>query len=368
MSQPTLYPVPAFDKVDGHIFTFSYQGAQAYSNKLTIRNNDTNEIVYEKVQSTFQLKHDLSPEDAEPLVYGTCYNATVQVFDSAGTGTSESAAVLFYVFSNPVWRFNSVTDGMRVEASSLDGSVTYIQSESEPLNSHQFYLYDAAKVLVASSSTRYTQPDEQNVIPYSYTGLGDNTTYFVRAVGKTLNGMSVDTGYIAIDVQYITPSAFYLLELENQPETASIRIESNIIIIEGHADPSPPIFIDGEMIDLSADGATVTFDEGFDATNFGTVDLVFKAPDSPAMLMTMYGNNTNIWIRYKKTRDDSDEPGLWYCELICTPDGYSADTPYIANPYAYIGESNRLSVAAGDMLHLWIRRYKDTYQLVLFKV
>ena len=42
---------------------------------------------------------------------------------------------------------------------------------------------------------------EDNIC-YTYKGLDNNTFYYIRCMGATVNGMELDTGYVEIHIKY----------------------------------------------------------------------------------------------------------------------------------------------------------------------
>ena len=59
LTKPTLISTPAFDATQEHTFTFAIYGSspQIVANKLVIRNQTTNEIVYTEKQESFRYEH-----------------------------------------------------------------------------------------------------------------------------------------------------------------------------------------------------------------------------------------------------------------------------------------------------------------------
>ena len=45
-------------------------------------------------------------------------------------------------------------------------------------------------------------------ISYTYKGLDNNTVYYVRCIGVTVNGMELDTGYVEITVKFENPNTY----------------------------------------------------------------------------------------------------------------------------------------------------------------
>src|SRR5690606_34862893 len=92
--------------------------------------------------------------------------------------------------------------------------------------------------------------------------LDDNGVYYARATGKTINGMDVDTGYVRFSVNYIMPSVYALVTLENIANEGSIKIQSNILSLEAkyHGNDHPNYLYDN-YIDLTNPDTYVYMDE-----------------------------------------------------------------------------------------------------------
>ena len=89
LPRPVLNTQVAFDATQAHTFTFTVygSGAQVTANKLTIRKQSDNSIVYQQQQTTFKFEHTLP---AGSLTNGNYYNAP-------SSPTSEIPAALYLV-------------------------------------------------------------------------------------------------------------------------------------------------------------------------------------------------------------------------------------------------------------------------------
>lgn len=306
MGKPTLYPISPFDKTIGTTLYFTYSGNQAIKNKVVVRENTSNTVVYEKEYETFQLKHVLDPTDLSALENGKQYNATVQVFDSSGTGSSISAPGLFYCFTVPQFSISNIAYGQIVQSSYLPIDVSYSQNESEPINQYSISLYDAGHQQISSSNILYSIPTDSD--SYTFSGLLDDNTYYVRAQGTTVHGIALDSGFIQFSVNYITPSAFYLLELANQYEMGSIKIQSNIIMITGKSDSDE--FAEDNLCLVITNDRYVKFDEGYVINGDFALSFVGNAQDNKVIL-ELVGSDcratvTNI-VEYSDPFDTTSE-------------------------------------------------------------
>ena len=280
MGKPTLYPIAPFDKTIGTVLYFTYSGNQAVKNKVVIRENTSNTIVYEKEYETFQLKHKLDPTNLSSLENGKQYNVTVQVFDSSGTGSPISTPGLFYCFTTPQFSISNITQGQIIQSSYLPVNVSYFQQEDEPINQYSISLYDAGHQKISSSNILYSIPVGSD--SYTFSGLLDDNTYYIKAQGTTVHGFAFDTGFIQFSVNYITPSAFYLLELANQYEMGSIKIQSNIIMITGESDSNE--YTEDNSCLIITNGRYAKFSEGYVINGDFALSFIGNAQDNKVIL------------------------------------------------------------------------------------
>lgn len=217
---PSIIPFSPFDPTKGQTVEFLYSGNQAVKNRVVITDNATNVTVYDTTQETMELKHKIPTTNN--LVAGKKYEIRVQVFDADDNSSNLSEPILFYCFSTPVFAFSSITSGQTYQNASLALKVEYNQAEGEKLRNVQFLQYSHDKVLVTQSDVFYSSTS------YSFYGLEDNTTYYFRAIGETINGMQLDTGYVAINIRYNLLPANLVLQITNNYCEGYIQLASGI--------------------------------------------------------------------------------------------------------------------------------------------
>ena len=250
--KPQLYSVDTFDARTEYEFKFVWEGNQSFGNVCVIRDNKTNDIVYQSTQTTMQLKHIL-PKNS--LVNGKLYNIRIASIDINNEISEYSSPVLFYCFTYPDFSFSNIPENQIIRNATYQISLNYHQVENEPLESYVIELFDESKSLLQSSGTKY-----DSELKYTFTNLEDNQTYYLKSTGRTLNGMNIETEYILVSVNYEQPQIYSILTLENVPEDGLIKIQSNIRIVECITN-NTPIFIDNDFIDLRND--TGTMNKGF---------------------------------------------------------------------------------------------------------
>ena len=294
--RPTLLPVVAFDATQEQTFTFTVQGssAQVVANQLIIRNQDTNDIVYQEKQETFTYKHVVN---ADELENGTYYNAVVSTFDANGNESPTSIPIQFWCYTTPTLTFTNLPTGNIITNASFNFEFTYNQVENEPLNNYTINLYNSFQSIISTSGVQYTN---STTVPftssYLFSGFDNSTTYYVQVEGITLEGTSVSTPLQQVTVQYIRPDTFALLQLTNNCNEGYITIQSNISLIEGISNPDPPTYINDEEIDLTDEGSWVQWNDGYSITGDMLARLWFRNPN-PYSQILQFSNTSGQTIK-----------------------------------------------------------------------
>ena len=285
LTTPTLLSQVAFDATQPQTFYFNVTGtsAQIVSNTLTIRNNDTNDIVYQENQETYRYEHVVN---AGELTNGTYYNAVVSVFDSTGAESSNSIPIQFWCYSSPTLSFTNIPASNIITNSSFNFQFTYTQAENEAINSYIVNLYNSSQVQIASSGLQYagngTPPYNGN---YTFTGFENNTVYYIQITATTIEGTVISTPLQQFTVQYLRPDLFTLVQLTNNCDEGYITITSNIVIIEGSSNPDPPTYINNEEVDLTGSGSWVEWNQGYNITGDMLARAWFRNPNEYTTLI-----------------------------------------------------------------------------------
>lgn len=311
---PTLLPMVAFDATQQATFTFTVQGssAQVVANQLTIREQDTNDIVYQEKQETFTYTHIVN---ADELTNGTYYNATISTFDTNDNQSQESVPIQFWCYTTPTISFSNTPTGNIVNNAAYNFEFTYTQNENEPLNTYTVNLYNAFQTQIATSGQQYTNSTTVPFIgTYLFSGFDNNTTYFVQVVGITLEGTTVSSSLYQFNVQYTNPSTFALLQLVNNCDEGYITVTSNIVLIEGTSNPAPPTYINNQEVDLTDEGTWVQWNQGYSITGDMLARVWFRNP-TPYSQILQFSNTSgqtitlSYMIGYENV--DSDEMGAY---------------------------------------------------------
>ena len=332
--KPNLYLIKAFDTDVGTTIKFSWLGNQPISNTLRIKDNETNEIIYEATQTTMRLEHVISTNNN--LINGKLYNASIKVTDGNNSNSEWSDVILFYCFSTPTFSIN-IEQGQIIQAQTYGVNITYVQSEGELLQSYRVQVFNSNYESVFDSNIRYILDTVR------IANLQDNNSYYIIATGTTINGIEVSTGYIPFVADFIKSEAYFVCELQNMYDTGGVYIKSNIVSVEGYSDYDVT-YIDNEYADLLNN--KVYFDDGFSIN--GNFALLIKGKDYKVgeQIAQIKGNNEtiNIYNKYDTTTNK------YYFELVAI---YKKNIYMITHNYSPTVED----------VSLWIRRKNTLFEM-----
>lgn len=355
---PTLLPMVAFDATQQATFTFTVQGssAQVVANQLTIREQDTNDIVYQEKQETFTYTHVVN---ADELTNGTYYNATISTFDTNDNQSQESVPIQFWCYTTPTLQFTNIPSSGIITNSSFNFQFTYTQIENEPINSYVVNLFNSSQVQIATSGVQYattgTPPYSGS---YTFTGFENNTVYYVQVTATTTEGTIISTGLQQFTVQYTRPDLFTLVQLTNNCDEGYVTITSNIILIEGSSNPNPPTYINNQEVDLTDEGSWVQWNEGFSITGDMMARVWFRNPNEYSTLVQFSNTNgqtikLNFMLGYENV--DSTDMEAYIEAYVESAAGYSY--------YIYSNYVTPLADTADYVVYL--TRVNDIYSLQL---
>ena len=252
MAKPIINKIQPFDANRPYEISLSWNGNRAHANRILIYDNGTNNLVFDDTVSSFALKHTIP---ANTLTNGKKYVIQAQTYDVENIASPLSDKVLFYTFETPDFYFNNIPENGKVTNASFSASIYYYSSDWEDINTYIFYLYDSTKKQLLESNILNDSFD----ISYNYRGLENNTFYYIRCLGVTVNGMELDTGYIEISVKYENPNTYSRIYSTALPSQGCVQIASNLIIIQYNGTES--FEYPNGMIDLR--DKTLYYDEGF---------------------------------------------------------------------------------------------------------
>jgi hypothetical protein len=323
---PIIHPIEPFDSSVGTEIKFTWQGNQIYKVRCIVKNNETGATVYDHTQNTMKQSYVVPPNSG--LINGTYYVSYVTVFDINNNESNlQDIGTPFYCLSKPLFNL-SVSDGDIIHTSTYKVGVNYSQAQGESLDSYSFTLYTYQKTVISSSGDIYNTLDMSYVI----SGLENAKQYYLRATGKTLHGITLDTGYILVTVSYTIAQVFNTLELNNKPESGALEIKSNIVSAIGVSEKDV-IYIGDEYADLRDN--SVTFDEGLQVKGDFTKIFVFYEPERNKSIISFGDGDrlkVDIYYRIGKYSDSNGEKA--YFELVANSCGvnYVMNSNYVDVP------------------------------------
>lgn len=339
IAKPQIKKITPFDAGKSHEISISWTGSRSYANRLLIYDNETGQKVYDRTITTYALKHSIPPG---ALVNGRKYVAQAQVFNGENIPSPLSDKVLFYTFQTPEFYFENVPDASLIDNSSFNAVIHYYSADWEDIGKYVFFLYDASKKLLLESSEL---TDSLN-INYSYQGLDNNTAYYIRCTGVTLNGMELDTGYIGITVKYENPNTYARIYATPLPSQGCIQVSTNLVIIQYNGTESFP-YMDG-MIDLRE--KPLYYDKGFSVQ--GDFTLLLRG--------------TNLWQTAELLKLGSKGPELTLSSRIYTDGTLRFRLLVPGGPGHYLLYSDPQVFDPTDMVTIALRRRNNIYQLEVF--
>lgn len=281
LQTPSIAAIKPFDPLYDTDIEFYYEDNQPYKNRVVITDNQTSKVVYDKTQDSMRLYTTIP---ANTLTAGKQYLAQIQVFDIDGNYSNLSDAVLFYCFTTPILSFIEINNGDIYRNASIELSLLYSQIQNEEIKDYKFVLYTEDKIIESSSDVIYSS----TLSSHTFYGLKNNTKYYLRAYGETIHGMKIDTGYIAINVQYNVIPANIAFQIANMYQNGYIKIETNILSVGYELENDNYKFSDGA---LTLWNNSLTYNEGFEVDDDFSLFIEAKKLPVTRFFTT---NNENI--------------------------------------------------------------------------
>lgn len=339
MAKPIIQRISPFDSTKDYEITLSWMGNRAYANRIFVYDYETNSLVFDDTVSSFSLTHIIP---ANTLQNNKKYVVQAQTYDVENVPSALSNKVLFYTFATPDFYFEDLSDNPVISNSSLTATIHYYSDDWEDISKYTFYLYDATKKQLLASNEMTDNYD----ISYTYKGLDNNTVYYIRCVGVTVNGMELDTGYVEITVKYEDPNVYARIYATPIPSRGCIQVSSNLIIIQYNGTDTFE-YIDG-MIDLR--DKTLYYDEGF---------LIEKD-------FTVIIRGINLWQTADIFKMSNGNHGLTLSSRIYQEDKLKFRLMVPNGVSHYLLYSKELVFNNSDMVTIILRRKNNVYQLEAF--
>jgi len=282
----------AFDATNNEIFYFTSNGGdQVVKNRLTIRRQSDNSIVYQATVETFLFQHTLP---SGTLTNGTYYNYYFNTYDVADNMSTNSNVVAFYCYTTPTITFTNYPSTNIINSASYEFSITYDQAEGELLDYLKYHLYDSMGNEISNSGELRSALTPPLAFTHTFSGFEDSETYKIQIKATSINGAVALSELKTFSISVFYPELFSQISAENLCNDGVVRLTSNVVAVEGTTNIEPSLFFshiaDEEntpdyimwdewynvgddmivstwaekyMLDLRASGTILTFASGF---------------------------------------------------------------------------------------------------------
>lgn len=274
--KPVNINTVAFDATTAHTFYFtSSGGTQVVANRLTIRNNTTNAIVYQNKLTTYSFSQTVP---ANTLTNGVYYNFYFNTYDISDNISDDSLSSTFRCYTAPTIIYNNITEGGVITSSNYTISLTYSQSQGELLDYLIVYLYDSNGNKLAESSKLTSTSIPPITFTYDIYGLNDTSIYSLKAVGVSINGTeTIKT--VGFRVSYYFPVLYTTLYVENKCDDGYVYIYNNLSFADGKVEPDSKSYYGSAIVNSNALDSYMQWDTWYTPTNnivslWGTWDYV----------------------------------------------------------------------------------------------
>lgn len=307
MSKVTLYEIKTFDINNGYTFTFDYSGTEnADGNILRIYKITEPETPMITQKQFSKKSNSLSKATADlyKMTNGEIYLATITMCNgSEELKLTCSDKQRFFCFTTPALSFkNSDIFSQPIKSSSfiveLDFAYDTTGSYHDELNEYKVVVYpyeDDLNQLQIYETKRAYATDLNNLTAYITdldTNIEKGKSYYLKAVGITKHGVSIESSLLKVDILNTTQYVKTAFNANVQDDDASVYLSSNLINIEGesYGDVS---FENGKVI-IGENGAV-----------FFKKDISVESVEH-SLFDKNKGNNFMLSVRFSNFPIDSD--------------------------------------------------------------
>lgn len=354
MVTPVISSIAPFDVSVGTVVNFTYTGGITNS-YIEIFNID-NELIYDSHNDArvgiSQLKQRVIPSATEVYVNENGEITSNPLRDLANNAqyymrltvendgeTAASQKKLFRCITTPTLSVycndgtnKPLGNSYTLETAAFELYADYTQAIVngkiyEDLNSYQFILYDNNFQVIYTSDVYYNLLDGNNEHVYIRMNGLEQKRYFLKAIGRTVNGYLIDNDLITVDVEYKSNTQKTTLYVENCHEEGLIKIGTNIHALLYRLGNSPAAFVD-DVIQLRDNW--LEYYDGLTIDGDYVVYVKFKNPNYNTNLVRISGNGHNVYMNCYK--HDT------YMSLIELEEMYGDDLPdeeQIKSSYLY---------------------------------
>ena len=342
MAKPNIVRLKPQDSSKNFVVSMTYSGTLPYSNRIIIYDATTLSVLYDN--TTENLNYSIKQViPANTLINGKKYAVQGQVFDINGNASALSDKVYFWCLATPSFYFKDINDGKIFDPASNFDNLGDEQSDWEDIGEYRFYLYDETKQSLIESEAFYGTDH----LTYAYRGLSDDKFYYIRAIGTTVNGIELDTGYIKIFVNYENPEDYKLIYAECNEKNSIVTYQTNFVVINP-SDTTTQYEYENGWINLL--GKTLAYDKDFEFSGDFTLSIRMKDVYRTTTVLKCSNGSTGFSL-LSYVYDDSS---MRY--KLVVPNALSN----------YILYSEPIYPDYSDIVTVHIRRTNNVYELYCF--
>lgn len=351
MVKPIGQTKNAFDANNDEIFYFTSTGGnQVVKNRLVIRRQYDNLIVYDNTEVTYQTKQTVPKET---LDNGEYYNYYFVAYDINNNASEPSDSISFYCYTTPVLSFTNIPSDRTLRTSNYNFTLNYYQPEGELLDFIIIKLYDATnKLIKTSDELYYVGSDNFN---YEFNGFEDKTTYYIEASGETVNGTLFSADRLQINIAYEMPVSPIDLEVSSNCNDGYVRVRSELIFADGESFPSAPEYIGTKGIDVSHNLDKIQWTQGYSVPSDFILTLWGEHSQFGEVCRLWNEGRTYASISIIKRLNESDEP-----ESFCMLEVYNGNI-LLLRQYSNIV----VPMNSTTKYMLWIKKVGEDWDIVL---
>lgn len=356
--KPIAQAKSAFDASQEETFYFSSDGGdQVVKNKLVIKKQSTNEIVYQNVVETYRLAQTVP---ADTLENGTYYSYYFVTYNIDNESSEDSNEIPFYCYTTPTLTFTNIPESNVIRTSTYEFNFIYDQEESELLDFAIVKLYDGANKLLKTSENIYGTDHLETVYSYTFDGFENGYVYKIEVIGETVNGTIFSSVLEEFIIDYSTPTLPTIFEVSNNCKNGYVAIKVNPLLAEGKS-PKTPRYIDNTKLDLITsfyEDRYVEWTQGYNISE----SFIFQLWGSPSMfgeVCRLWGEDRSYYLKIELgrcfPRNDSNVAS-YFIVTYCSP-----------NEEKIIGYSNLVESLNNTVQYLiWIKYIKEngTFEFV----
>lgn len=329
---PSLQPIASFDVTESKDITFISSGGdkpvKAILN-INVQNKSYKRSYISSVSSSTSEYTITLPANfltGDNFGNGVTYEVTVSTYNYQGQISEKSNIQIVTAYTNP--EIVIVSPETTHESATLTCSFTYSQKENERIDKYSFRLLNSIGTQLDYSGDILYSQDKS--LSYQFkTELANDGTYIVEVNVVTVGNTNIIKTKTFV-AQYIQASDYFPLIIDNSAtcENGAVVVKSYLVLFEGEAYPSPPIYIDNDYVSLVKPGSYVIFDKGFEIN--GDFALIIKFNSPVLYPVNKYGDAEKSIIEMTKKNEDSYiiinvEEGIFYTNKVraevCIKDG-----------------------------------------------